>query len=111
MTMKRTFEQMLAAARQYPLLTEEEFAGYGGAFFDEEMGLHVGQDASRDDDIGGIVPFAWQMEYCWGNPADRGDEGTIRELFVALGRGEDIEKYDDLQEYNLKHRSKWGYKE
>ena len=77
-----TFESMLALARQYHILSQEEWAGYGGSFFCEEMGLHVGQDSTRDDDIGGIVPLDFQLELAG---YDRGgDPATIIELFQAL---------------------------
>ena len=76
-----TYAQKLELAKQYPLLTEEEFAGYGGAFYAEEMGLHVGQDSTRDDDIGGIVPYGWQVEYCRKN----GDINLVIKLFTDMG--------------------------
>ena len=77
-----TFEAMLALARQYHILSDQEWAGYGGSFFADEMGLHVGQDASREDDIGGIVPLAFQLELAeYGRG---GDADTIKRLFQAL---------------------------
>ena len=109
------YDRMLENARKYPLLTEEEFAGYGGSFFAEELGLHVGQDAERDDDIGGIVPFAWQMEYTLpagkGQPSGTGDEHLIRSLFNDLGEGKQVDEYDARLAYLEQHRSKWGYRE
>ena len=77
-----SFEEMLARARQYHILSEEEWAGYGGSFFAEEMGLHVGQDSTRDDDIGGIVPLDFQLELAgYGHG---GDKDTITALFNEL---------------------------
>ena len=84
-----SYKQLLEAARPYPFLSEETFAGYGGAFFAEELGLHVGQDASRDDDIGGIVPYGWQVEYCRNGT---GDISVIERLFRDLGQGAQIDE-------------------
>ena len=77
-----TFEQMLANARNYKILSDEEWAGYGGSFFAEEMGLHVGQDSTRDDDIGGIVPLDFQLELAGYGRG--GDKYTIIALFSEL---------------------------
>ena len=77
-----TFESMLALARQYHILSDKEWAGYGGSFFCEEMGLHVGQDSTRDDDIGGIVPLDFQLELARYQRG--GNTDTIIKLFAAL---------------------------
>ena len=79
---KYSFEDMLKRAKQYHILSEEEWASYGGSFFDEEMGLHVGQDALRDDDIGGIVPLDFQLELA--DYGHGGDPDTIKALFDKL---------------------------
>ncbi len=81
-----TFDDMLELARQYHILSDKEWAGYGGSFFCDEMGLHVGQDATRDDDIGGIVPLDFQLELA----RDRrgGDVDTITALFRELTQDE-----------------------
>ena len=81
-----SFDAMLARARQYHILSQEEWAGYGGSFFDEEMGLHVGQDSTRDDDIGGIVPLDFQLELA--DYGHGGDKDTITALFNELEKDE-----------------------
>ena len=89
-----TYAQKLELVKQYTLLTEKQFAGYGGAFYAEEMGLHVGQDSTRDDDIGGVVPFSWQVEYCRKN----GSIALIKRLFVDMGWTYSIEDYEKENE-------------
>ena len=79
---KYSFEDMLKLAKQYRILSDEEFARYGVSFFAEEMGLHVGQDSTRDDDIGGIVPLDFQLELA--GDGQGGDPATIKQLFQRL---------------------------
>ena len=76
------YRAMLKLARQYHILSDDEWAGYGGSFFCEEMGLHVGQDSTRDDDIGGIVPLDFQLELA--SYKRGGDPETIKRLFHDL---------------------------
>ena len=81
-----TFPEKLELAKAQTILTEEEYASAGGAYFDEDMGLWIRQDA----DGGGIVPFGWQMEMV----RNESQAQTIRQLFIHLGRTADVDAYD-----------------
>ena len=87
-----TFAEKLRRAKLAGVITEEEGAATGGAYFDEDMGLWIRQDA----DGGGIMPFAYQMDQVRGGRP--GDPCTIKALFYDLGRNDDIVEYDKAQE-------------
>ena len=84
-----TFPEKLELAKAQTILTEEEYASAGGAYFDEDMGLWIRQDA----DGGGIVPFAWQMEMA----RDLSQTKTIASLFIHLGRKADVDAYNNKE--------------
>ena len=83
-----TYAEKLRRAELAGVITEEEGAATGGAYFDEDMGLWVRQDA----DGGGIMPFSYQMDQVRGGRP--GDADTINKLFASLDRTGDIVEYD-----------------
>ena len=83
-----TYEEKLALAEAEEVITEEEAEATGGAYFDEDMGLWIRQDA----DGGGIMPYSYQIDQVF---ADRpGDSELITRLFLDLGEEDDVEAYD-----------------
>ena len=99
-----TYDEKLALAKATVILTEEEFANAGGAYFNEDMGLWIRQDA----DGGGIVPYAWQMDM---SRDGAGDPGLITRLFSDMGRADDIKAYSDMIAKAAKERSAYGLTE
>ena len=101
--MSNNYEQMLELAKKERILTNEEFAGYGGSYYAEEMGLWIGQDA----DGGGIIPYAFQMVQV----EEAGDEDTVSRLFADLGRQADIDAYAEELVELQKQRASFGYRD
>ena len=99
-----TYAEKLALAKATVILTEEEAAATGGAYFDEDMGLWIRQDA----DGGGIMPFSWQM--AMARPG-AGDPETIRRLFADIGRAADVDAYDKEVAEAEASRGDYGLKE
>ena len=98
-----TYDEKLALAKATVILTEEEAAATGGAYFDEDMGLWIRQDA----DGGGIMPFSWQMSMARTDM----DKEIIRSLFFNLGRYVDMQAYDDAVAEAEASRGDYGLKE
>ena len=82
-----TYDEKLALARAERILTEEEGEATGGAYFNEDMGLWIRQDA----DGGGIMPFSFQMDSCRSHNFPT---VPVMMLFNSLGRRADIEAYE-----------------
>ena len=99
----QSYSKILAIAKAIPVLTGEQFADYGGSYFNDELGLWIGQDA----DGGGIIPFGFQM----ANLSEAGDEDLIRKIFRDLGRSADVEQYDREVIEAEESRQSEGYKE
>ena len=99
-----TFDEKLALARTTTIITEAEADATGGSYFDDDMGLWIRQDA----DGGGIMPFAWQMASV---RVGNGDIDTIKNLFVQLGRNDDIVEYDRAAAEAEAERADYGLKE
>ena len=92
-----TFAEKLRRAELIGVITEEEGAATGGAYFDEGLGLWLRQDA----DGGGIMPFIYQMDQV--NGGRPGDVGVIETLFIRLGRTADIHEYDKVAADRLRN--------
>ena len=96
----------LALARENHILTDAEFANYGGSYYAAEIGLWLGQDA----DGGGIIPYAFQFDNCHAHD-DVGDLVLIDRLFTDLGRREDINAYRKVIAEAEANRAAEGYRE
>ena len=93
-----TYEEKLALAEAEEVITEEEAEATGGAYFDEEMGLWIRQDA----DGGGIMPYYYQIDQVReGRP---GDPKLITLLFIDLGHRDDVDDYTEGKGWYDRHQ-------
>ena len=89
-----TYTEKLALAMATTVITEEESEATGGAYFNEDMGLWIRQDA----DGGGIMPLTYQLDQVRGRRP--GETVTIMRLFNDMGRSLDVQLYMDSQAEN-----------